>query len=278
MRPSRIERRGGAGGVRGGLPHRRRKGTSSDNHSLDAACKVVCIETSPHALSSGPISRDIAILAILPAIYRSAFWGIPESAPASAFGVLCGDSQEVPWRVPPRVPGKLGVPQGVLPGVPFLILSQGKALLGALSGALAIFQALSGSLSGALSGNPHKALRKHSPEHFRGFPKKHSCKWPAGSQCDTIAAILHIARHSLREVSTPPTWCDTPPPWYLVSHRHICAIPPLATYRAIIVRYPPPHKNKHDNLVTRIAATSNRKSLAIAIATPRNHCDSENTL
>ena len=29
-----------------------------------------------------------------------------------------------------------------------------------------------------------------------------------------------------------------PPPWYLVSHRHIFAIPLFATYRAIIVRYP----------------------------------------
>ena len=28
------------------------------------------------------------------------------------------------------------------------------------------------------------------------------------------------------------------PPWYLVLHRHICAIPYFATYRAIIVRYP----------------------------------------
>ena len=46
---------------------------------------------------------------IPPAIYRSAFWGIAESAPASAFGVL--------------------------------------------------------------SGNPQKALRKHSPAHFRRFPK-----------------------------------------------------------------------------------------------------------
>ena len=31
------------------------------------------------------------------------------------------------------------------------------------------------------------------------------------------------------------------------------------------------------SLVTRIAATSNRKSLATAIATQKNHCDSENT-
>ena len=29
-----------------------------------------------------------------------------------------------------------------------------------------------------------------------------------------------------------------PPLWHLVSHRHICAIPHFATYRAIIVRYP----------------------------------------
>ena len=28
------------------------------------------------------------------------------------------------------------------------------------------------------------------------------------------------------------------PPWYLILHRHICAIPNFATYRAIIVRYP----------------------------------------
>ena len=29
-----------------------------------------------------------------------------------------------------------------------------------------------------------------------------------------------------------------PPPWHLVSHRHTCAIPHFAKYRAIIVRYP----------------------------------------
>ena len=54
--------------------------------------------------------------------------------------------------------------------------------------------------------------------------------------CDTIAAIPRIARYFLRQVSTPPKWCDTPL-WYLVSHRGICAIPHFATYRAIIVRY-----------------------------------------
>ena len=51
-------------------------------------------------------------------------------------------------------------------------------------------------------------------------------------RCDTpYCAIL------FRGGITPPKWCDTPP-WYLVLHRHICAIPHFATYRAIIVRYP----------------------------------------
>ena len=119
---------------------------------------------------------------IPPAIYRSALWGIPESALASAFGVLLGDSQQVPLGALPRVPGKLGVPQGVLPRVLFLVKECGKTLSGALPGALPISRALSGALPGALSGNPPKALRKHSPKHFRGFPINHSCKWRAGSQ------------------------------------------------------------------------------------------------
>ena len=63
-------------------------------------------------------------------------------------------------------------------------------------------------------------------------------QWPhIARYCDTIAAMPHTARYFFREVSTPPKWCETPP-WYLVSHRHICAIPHFATYRAIIVRYP----------------------------------------
>ena len=65
-----------------------------------------------------------------------------------------------------------------------------------------------------------------------------STQWPhIARYCDTIAAIPHIVRYFFREVSTPPKWCETPP-WHLVSHRHICAIPHFATYRAIIVRYP----------------------------------------
>ena len=72
--------------------------------------------------------------------------------------------------------------------------------------------------------------------YFLGFCQE--TEWPRIARyCDTIAAIPHIARYFLTEVSIPPKWCDTPP-WHFVSHRHICAIPDFATYRAIIVRYP----------------------------------------
>ena len=68
-------------------------------------------------------------------------------------------------------------------------------------------------------------------------------------RCDTpYRAIL------FKEVSTPPKWCDTPP-WELVSHRHISAIPHFATYRAIIVRYPIRTSTKEfcDTIATSIA-------------------------
>ena len=72
--------------------------------------------------------------------------------------------------------------------------------------------------------------------------------------CDTIAAIPHIAQYLFGEVSIPPKWCDTHP-WYLISHRHICAIPQFATYRAISVRYPIETSTKQfcDTIATRIA-------------------------
>ena len=58
-----------------------------------------------------------------------------------------------------------------------------------------------------------------------------------------IAAILHIPCHFLTKVCNSPELCDTSP-WYLFSHRHICAITHFATHRAIIVRYPPPSIQK----------------------------------
>ena len=55
-------------------------------------------------------------------------------------------------------------------------------------------------------------------------------------------AILSLRYHILRDTFSgrfaAPQNGAIPPPWYLVSHRHICAIPHFATYLAIIVRYP----------------------------------------
>ena len=75
----------------------------------------------------------------------------------------------------------------------------------------------------------------------RGRTTSSCALWLSGPISRDIAILslqYPISRDtSFGEVSTPPKWCDTPP-WYLVSHKHICAIPHFATYRAIIVRYP----------------------------------------
>ena len=54
---------------------------------------------------------------------------------------------------------------------------------------------------------------------------------------------------------------------------------PSSGFSAKILRFPNAlfPRRRVQSLVTRIAATSNRKSLATAIATQKNHCDSENT-
>ena len=57
-----------------------------------------------------------------------------------------------------------------------------------------------------------------------------------------------------RELSAPPEWCDNPP-WHVASHRHSCAIPHSATYRAIIVPHPIKTSTKEfcDTIATSIA-------------------------
>ena len=77
---------------------------------------------------------------------------------------------------------------------------------------------------------------------------------PISRDIAILSLIPHIAWYFLREVCAPPKWCDTPP-WYLVSDRHICAIPHFATYRAIIVRYPTKRSTKLfcDTIATSIA-------------------------
>ena len=53
-------------------------------------------------------------------------------------------------------------------------------------------------------------------------------EWPhIARDCDTIAAIPHIARCSFREVSSSPKWCDTPPLVLSSTHcqAHLCDTP-----------------------------------------------------
>ena len=102
------------------------------------------------------------------------------------------------------------------------------------------------------------------------FPQTNRCSWwpHIGWYRGTITERYPIPslRYLCREVSTHPKWCDTPS-WYLVSHRHICAIPNFATYRTIIVRCPPPPiktstKSFCDTIATRIARYENYRCWA----------------
>ena len=76
-----------------------------------------------------------------------------------------------------------------------------------------------------------RLLMKHFPANYSPNHFVDSVA-PSLGYCDTLAAVPHIARYLSRKVSSPPKWCDTPP-WHLVSHGNICAIPHFATYRAI---------------------------------------------
>ena len=89
--------------------------------------------------------------------------------------------------------------------------------------------------------------------------------------CDTIAAIPHIVRYFFREVNSSPKWCDTPP-CYLVSHRHICAIPPFATYRAIIVRYPPQKQAQKSFAILSLEVSRDMKTIAAGPPSKEPRC------
>ena len=61
-----------------------------------------------------------------------------------------------------------------------------------------------------------------------------------------------------------------PPLWFLVSHRHICAIPHFATYRAIALRYPIKTSTEEfcDTIATSIARYQKYRCWASKTATP----------
>ena len=52
-----------------------------------------------------------------------------------------------------------------------------------------------------------------------------------------------MAQYVFREVRSPPNWCDTTPPTYLVSGRRNRAIHRFARYRTMSVRHPPMKTN-----------------------------------
>ena len=92
------------------------------------------------------------------------------------------------------------------------------------------------------------------------------------------------ARYFFREINSSPKWCETPPLWCLVSHKHICAIPHFTTYRAIIVRCPTRTSTKLfcDTIATSIArykkhrcwaskSGSQEPKLRAVSAIPRKH-------
>ena len=94
--------------------------------------------------------------------------------------------------------------------------------------------------------------------------------------CDTIAAIPHIARYFLREVSSPPKWCDTPPFVPSLAQAHLRDTPFCSVsrdncaYRAIIVRYPI-QKNQHKRVFAILSLQGSRdmKSIAAWPLSPR---------
>ena len=51
------------------------------------------------------------------------------------------------------------------------------------------------------------------------------------------------------------------PPWHLVSHRRVCAIPHFATYRAIIARYPT-KKTRNSFAILSLQLSRDMKSIA----------------
>ena len=98
-----------------------------------------------------------------------------------------------------------------------------------------------------------------TPPEFRGRPQetavKHGLSGPISRDIAILSLPYRISRDTLKGMlARPSKWCDTPP-GYLVLHRHICAIPHFATYRAIIVRYPIKTSTKEfcDTIATSIA-------------------------
>ena len=99
-------------------------------------------------------------------------------------------------------------------------------------------------------------VRCHSPDlvaPYRAILRYYRCDTP-------YRAILS------RPPSNPPTGCDTPP-WCLLLHRHISAIPHFATYRAILCDTPGKQARKSFAILS-LKVSRDMKSIA---AGPLSH-------
>ena len=91
------------------------------------------------------------------------------------------------------------------------------------------------------------------PSH--SVPGEKGLSGPISRDIAILSLRYPISRDTFSGKSAFPQNGAIPPPWYLISHRHICAIPHFATYRAIIVRYPTKASTKEfcDTIATSIA-------------------------
>ena len=83
-------------------------------------------------------------------------------------------------------------------------------------------------------------------EHAKSSPGK-GLSGPISRDTAILSLRYPMSRDTFSGRLALPRNGAIPPLGYLVSHRHICAIPHFATYRAIVVRYP--HKNKHERVL-----------------------------
>ena len=86
--------------------------------------------------------------------------------------------------------------------------------------------------------------------------------------CDTIAAIPHIARYFLREVSASPKRCDTPRLVLSFTQTHPCDTPFCNVSRDNCAI---PHKNKHEKSFAILSLQVSRDMKSIA-AGPLRAC------
>ena len=108
-----------------------------------------------------------------------------------------------------------------------------------------------GSWVGRFKGG-RNCFPKKGPE---ADPTQHDLSGPISRDTAILSLRYPISRDTFSGNLALPHNGAIPPPWYLVSHRHICAIPHFATYRAIIVRYPTKTSTKYfcDTIAASIA-------------------------